>query len=72
MINLEKQEIAVGGVTEPIQRWEVWFHTPWGMASSFKEAADACEREEIPVENAIIPMAVAIGATKYEVSYRAH
>lgn len=48
-------------VTEKIEKWEVWFHTPTGTWRTFEKArAEGGE--------AIVPVPVAIGTNIFQVS----
>lgn len=62
--------LRLGEQEQRIDKWEVWFHTPWGMCRSAGEAIEACKAAEIDPEVAIVPMPVAVGSSLYEVFFR--
>lgn len=70
MIDFQNQQLRVRGkVWEPIVEWAVWFVTPGGLTPSVEEAKAFCEEHGLPTES-IVPVAVAVGPTTYEVHVR--
>lgn len=70
MILIDSGQIVLGGTEHRIDKWEVWFHTPWGLCQSAGEAIEACKRAEIDPDQAIIPVPVAVGQSIYEAFVR--
>lgn len=61
MINLENGKMTVDGENwSPIDRWEVWFMTPFGIVNSPTQAAKACGSNNMDPNMTIIPVTVAI------------
>lgn len=70
MIVMDGNQIRLGSLEERIKKWEVWFHTPWGLCPSIHDAVEACKKADIDPEMAIIPTPVAVGPTTYEAYVR--
>ena len=70
MIDIENQVLVVPGYNwEPIEEWKVWFVTVEGTFATLPEAIESAKRIGQPPQT-IVPVAVACGATTYEVSLR--
>lgn len=70
-INLETETIKnVMEANEPIDKWEVWFQTPFGLCKTLKEAKDYCLANDLEIKLCITPVAVARSNLNYEVSMR--
>jgi hypothetical protein len=70
MILFVENKIRLGEKIENILRWEVWFHTPWGLCTTLEHAITTCQIGEIDPEQAIIPITVAVSDTMYEAYHR--
>lgn len=61
MINLENGKITVNGDDwEPIDHWEVWFMTPFGILSNSNHASKACKSNDMDPNMSVIPVPVAV------------
>jgi hypothetical protein len=68
VVSLAKNEIALFGRVEPVQRYEVWFQSPWGLIPSRSEAVEHCLAHDMDPESVLIPVSVAVGPDNlYEV-----
>ncbi len=67
MILIKENLIVRGDLQERIKKWEVWFRTPWGLCNNTLDAVQALEAAEFDPNITIIPVAVAISETTYEV-----
>lgn len=71
MIIFDGNKILRGDRTdERITKWEVWFHTPWGLCEKLYEAVEACKKADLDPEQAIVPMCIAVGPSTYEAYHR--
>lgn len=66
MINMSSQSLTIGSKTESIIRWEVWFQTFFGLASTFEEALKVTLEADLDPNAMIVPVVVAVGDTLYE------
>lgn len=66
MIVMDGAQVKLGDAEERISRWEVWFHTPWGLCKDLYDAVEACKKYEIDPEAAIVPVPVAVTNSLYE------
>lgn len=66
MISLVENTLVQGGKIECIEKWEVWFMTPFGVSPDYKEAEARLKEIDIPV-SVIRPVPVAISKSMYEV-----
>lgn len=71
MINLDNGKMSVDGETwVPIERWEVWFMTPFGVIKDLGPAARTCKNRDMEADMTIIPVPVAIAGTQVEIVRR--
>lgn len=66
MIDHEKDELTVNGLTEPIAEWRTWFITMQGTHPNIADAKKSCDSTGQPYFM-IKPVPVAIGKTTFEV-----
>src|SRR5262245_39553785 len=60
MIELRNSRIVWNGKQLPIQRFEVWFLTPFGMCKLLEEAVQRCVMVDLDPEFNVVPIPVAI------------
>lgn len=70
MIIIDGNQIKIGEVEERVSKWEVWFHTPFGLCKDIYEAVEVCKKAELDPEACIVPIPVAVGPTIYEAFHR--
>jgi hypothetical protein len=73
MVNLKNNEIQNpnhSSETKPIEKWEVWFTTPFGLIHDFKTAKERVEQADLDPDSTIVPVPVAISGDTYEVVLR--
>lgn len=67
MILVKENLIVRGDLQERIKKWEVWFRTPWGLCQNTLDAVEALEKAQMDPNISLLPVAVAISETTYEV-----
>ncbi len=73
MIDLDEYHLKTPTMmfADEINRWEVWFQTPIGLFSDFKEAEKLCIANDWLPSRMIVPVPVALDhEDNYEVSTR--
>lgn len=71
MINLENGKMSVDGDNWfPIEQWETWFQTPFGVCQHLGPAVRSCKQRDLDPDLVIIPVAVAIAGNNVEIVRR--
>jgi hypothetical protein len=70
MVNMKEQEIHLAEKTHSIQRWEVWFMTPFGLLQTYEEAEKRLQGLDLDPDTCVLPVPVAISGDVYEVVCR--
>lgn len=70
MVDLKNQTIILEKRTNPIERWEVWFMTPFGLCDDFETAKQRLKDNDLDPDLCIVPVPVAISGDIYEVVTR--
>ncbi len=65
MVLLDQKLIVLGGKSEPVLTWEVWWATPLGLTKDLDEALEMQEKLDTKVD-AIRAVPVAVSETMYE------
>jgi hypothetical protein len=60
--------VTRGEYSERIERWEVWFQTPFGLTPKLHEAVEACVKGDFDPELMVVPVPVAMTQASYEVA----
>jgi hypothetical protein len=68
MINVVDRTISLGDKVVPIQAWQVWWRTPFGLHRGLGDAVAAVREGEMDPRHTVVPVAVAVGddGTTYE------
>jgi hypothetical protein len=66
MISKADGTITLRGRTEPIERFVVWFQTPFGLIDDFELAKQRVSASDFDVDLNVVPVSVALGATLHE------
>ncbi len=69
MISLGDSRIQRGGLDERIEKWVVWFRTPWGLCETLHEACEVMKKNELDPDMGIIPVPVAVSNATHEVFF---
>lgn len=67
MIDKVAGTIRILDQTQKIERFEVWFQTPFGLMDDFEDAKQRVLSADFEIAPNVIPVSVAVGATLYEV-----
>jgi hypothetical protein len=73
MVSLKSGDIldpSGSGKMLAIEKWEVWFQTPFGLINDFKEAKQRVESADLDPDSTIVPVPVAISGGVYEIVVR--
>jgi hypothetical protein len=71
MVNLDAGRITLDGTSStPIEKWDVWFMTPFGVFDNLAAAVKRCKGSDLDPEMTIIPVPVAISGTQTEIVRR--
>lgn len=71
MVNLDTGKLSVDGENWfPIERWETWFLTPFGVLQHLGPAVRACKNRDMEPDLTIVPVAVAFAGTIVEIIRR--
>lgn len=70
MIDLIGQRIHLGGNSVPIEKWEVWFSTPFGLLESLHEANQRCAAAGFDANLVVVPVTVAVGPERDLAGFR--
>jgi hypothetical protein len=71
MINLESGKMTVNGEDwYPIERWETWFQTPFGICKDLGPAVRLLKGRDMDPDMTIVPVCVAIFGTNIEIVRR--
>lgn len=70
MVDLKNQCIILRNETVPIEKWEVWFMTPFGVCEDFKTAKERVATNDLDPDTCIVPVPVAISGRHYEIVNR--
>ena len=66
MIDLVENNITQGNNTEQIERWEVWFITPFGLTPDCQQAVQRLQSVDLDPRTCMKAIPVAMGETLWE------
>lgn len=70
MISLVEQSMQMVGQSEQIDKWVVWFQTPFGITPDLSEAIARCSQNDLDPELFVTPIPVVIGMSgRYEIFF---
>jgi hypothetical protein len=68
MLDLEAKTITLSGKSKPIIRFEVWWHVATvGLCKNLDDAIKQCDLLDIPAQQSVAPVPVAITEDTYEI-----
>jgi hypothetical protein len=67
MYSIKDKTLTIQGQTTSIERWEVWFQTPFGLIENLDDAIIRVESSDCDPNFTIVPVVVAIAGSRYEV-----
>lgn len=70
MVNMATNEIGIKDDIFNIEKWQVWFMTPFGLYETQSQAVERVKAADLDPDSTIVPVPVAISARYHEVVTR--
>ena len=70
MVSIKENTMTLARNSVQIERWEVWFMTPFGVTNDVETAKKIVEDRDLDPDLTIVPVPVAISGSDYEIVTR--